>query len=83
MRVALVGLVGEGRPQISTKVSLLTPLASLSVIRNQSVPALLTVSYRPAHQLPLCSKLKTKDSALLGDSLVKRRRSFLTMCGSI
>ena len=41
MRVALVGLVGEGRPQISTKESLLTPLASLSVIRNQSVPALL------------------------------------------
>ena len=41
VRVALVGLVGEGRPQISTKVSLLTPLASLSVIRNQSLPALL------------------------------------------
>ena len=28
-------------PKISTKVSLVTPLASLSVIRNQSVPALL------------------------------------------
>ena len=27
MRVALVGLVGEGRPQISAKVSLLTPLS--------------------------------------------------------
>ena len=52
VRVALVGLVGDGRPQISTKVSLLTPLASLSVIRNQSVPALLhssgIVSHAPA-----------------------------------
>ena len=43
VRVTLVGLVGEGRPQISRQ-GVSTPLASLSVIRNQSVPALLQSS---------------------------------------
>ena len=35
MRVALVGLVGEGRPQISNKVSLLTHSQSSGISRCQ------------------------------------------------
>jgi hypothetical protein len=64
VRVALVALVGEGRPQISATESLLTSLASLSVIMNQSLPALCCwTGASSSSDVALCCRTEASSSS--------------------